>query len=138
MNILGLSCFYHDAGVALLRDGLPVAASSEELFSRKKHDSDFPVNTIRYVLREGGITAQQLDGVIFYDKPLMKFDRLLRYQVENFPRSYRQFVDSMPRYIATRLRLPKLLAEHFDYHREPRSSRRHLRRRAVDQQGAAA
>ncbi|MCK6517137.1 carbamoyltransferase [Myxococcota bacterium] len=126
MNILGLSCFYHDAGVALLRDGLPVAASSEELFSRKKHDSDFPVNTIRYVLREGGITAQQLDGVIFYDKPLMKFDRLLRYQVENFPRSYRQFVDSMPRYIATRLRLPKLLAEHFDYHGPVLYSEHHL------------
>ncbi|MCB9758708.1 MAG: carbamoyltransferase [Alphaproteobacteria bacterium] len=115
MNILGLSCFYHDAAACLLRDGHTVAAAAEASFTRVKHDSDFPVNAIRYALAEAGLSANQLDAVVFYDKPLMKFDRLLRYQVENFPRTFSTFVDSMPRWIATKLRLPKLLRQELGY-----------------------
>ena len=115
MYILGLSCFYHDAAACLLKDGVPIAASDQQAFSRKKHDSDFPVQAIRFCLDQAGITAQQLDAVAFYDKPLMKFDRLLRYQLHHFPSTYRTFVDAMPRWIATKLRLPKCLKDHFDY-----------------------
>lgn len=115
MYILGLSCFYHDAAACLLKDGVPIASSDQQAFSRKKHDSDFPVQAIRFCLEQAGITAQQLDAVAFYDKPLMKFDRLLRYQLHHFPSTYRTFVDAMPRWIATKLRLPKCLKDHFDY-----------------------
>ena len=68
-HILGISCFYHDSAAALLRDGVVVAACQEERLSRKKHDSDFPAHAVRYVLKEAGITADQLDAVGFYDKP---------------------------------------------------------------------
>lgn len=126
MYILGLSCFYHDAAACLLKDGVPVAAASEESFSRKKHDSDFPSRAIRFCLEQAGIGAAALDAVIFYDKPLVKFDRLLRYQVDSFPRSFRTFVDSMPRWVATRLRLPRQMSEHFDYHGPVLYSEHHL------------
>ncbi|MCP4809772.1 MAG: carbamoyltransferase [Proteobacteria bacterium] len=115
MYILGLSCFYHDAAACLLKDGVPIAASDQQAFSRKKHDSDFPVQAIRFCLETAGITADQLDAVAFYDKPLMKFDRLLRYQLHHFPSTYRTFVDAMPRWIATKLRLPKCLKDNFGY-----------------------
>ena len=115
MYTLGLSCFYHDAAAALLKDGVPVAACDEQAFSRKKHDSDFPRQAIRFCLEEAGITIDQVDAVAFYDKPLMKFDRLLRYQVHHFPSTFRTFVDAMPRWIATKLRLPKCLKDEFGY-----------------------
>ena len=75
--VLGISCFYHDAAAALLKDGVVIAAGQEERFSRKKHDSDFPARAIRYVLHEAGIGPEQLDAVGFYDKPLLKFERML-------------------------------------------------------------
>ena len=78
MYILGVSCFYHDAAAALLHDGDLVAASEEERFSRKKHDSGFPKHAIEFCLRQAGITAADLDYVVFYEKPLLKFDRILR------------------------------------------------------------
>jgi carbamoyltransferase len=115
MYILGLSCFYHDSGACLLKDGVPVAAGNEERFTRKKHDSDFPTQSIRFCLRQAGITMKDVDAVGFYDKPLLKFDRLLRYQLEHFPSTFSTFVDAMPRWIATKLRLPKMLREEFDY-----------------------
>src|SRR5262249_20899831 len=76
-HVLGISCFYHDAAAALLRDGEVVAACQEERLSRKKHDSDFPSRAVKYVLREAGIGPEQLDAVGFYDKPLLKFERML-------------------------------------------------------------
>ena len=115
MHILGLSCFYHDAAVCLLREGVPIAAASEQAFTRKKHDSDFPVQGIRWALKQAGIRADQIDAVAFYDKPLLKFDRLLRYQMEHFPGSFKSFVDSMPRWMGTRLRLRKMLQEEIGF-----------------------
>lgn len=115
MHILGLSCFYHDAAACLISDGVPVAAASQQAFSRIKHDSDFPVQSIRYCLEQAGIRPDQIDAVAFYDKPLKKFDRLLRYQLHDFPGSFKGFVDSMPRWIATRLRLAKLLKSEVGY-----------------------
>ena len=75
--ILGISAFYHDSAAALLVDGEVVAAAQEERFTRKKHDFEFPVHAIRYCLDEAGLTPEQLDYVGFYDKPFLKFERLL-------------------------------------------------------------
>lgn len=74
---LGISCFYHDAAAALVRDGDIVAAAQEERFTRRKYDPSFPINSIRYVLEEAGISVNDLDSVVFYDKPLLGFDRLI-------------------------------------------------------------
>src|SRR3954467_9950882 len=76
-RILGLSAFYHDSAAALVIDGEIIAAAQEERFTRIKHDHEFPPHAVDYCLREAGITADQLDHVVFYDKPLLKFDRLL-------------------------------------------------------------
>ena len=77
MNILGISAFYHDSAAALLRDGEIVAAAQEERFSRKKHDARFPKHATEYCLAERGISLKDLDYIVFYDKPLVKFERLL-------------------------------------------------------------
>ena len=91
MNILGISCFYHDAAAALLVDGRLVAAAEEERFSRKKHDSEFPLRAIHFCLGTGGITAGDLDYVVFYEKPLTKFERILQSVLGAYPRSLRLF-----------------------------------------------
>ena len=77
MHILGISAFYHDSAACLIRDGEIIAAAQEERFSREKHDPGFPVNAINYCLSEAKISAEKLDCVAFYDKPLLKFDRLM-------------------------------------------------------------
>jgi len=95
MDILGLSCFYHDAAAVLLRDGVLVAAAEEERFSRTKHDSSFPTRAIDFCLAEGGISARDLDYVVFYEKPFPKFDRILMTAFQTFPRSWRTFGEAM-------------------------------------------
>ncbi|MCU0497903.1 MAG: carbamoyltransferase [Anaerolineae bacterium] len=87
MYILGISCFYHDAAAALIRDGELVAASMEERFSRKKHDNNYPTQAIEFCLRQAGIKAQDLDYVVFYEKPLLKFERILLTTLNTFPES---------------------------------------------------
>jgi carbamoyltransferase len=77
MNIIGISAFYHDSAACLVRDGDIVAATQEERFTRKKHDPDFPRQAINYCLLEGGITIETMDYVAFYEKPLIKFERIL-------------------------------------------------------------
>ena len=77
MNILGISAFYHDSAACLVRDGEIIAAAQEERFTRKKHDHNFPENAINYCLSEAGIDGKSLDIVAFYDKPFLKFERLL-------------------------------------------------------------
>ena len=88
MNILGISCYYHDSAAALLQDGMLVAAAEEERFSRKKHDSSFPIYAIDFCLRQAEITGQDLDYVVFYEKPLLKFERILLTTLQTFPKSY--------------------------------------------------
>ncbi|MBI4317857.1 MAG: carbamoyltransferase [Chloroflexi bacterium] len=95
MNILGVSCYYHDAAAALLQDGLLVAAAEEERFSRKKHDAGFPTNAIDFCLRLGGITGADLDYVVFYEKPMVKFERILMTNLGTFPRSWKVFREAM-------------------------------------------
>jgi len=115
MYILGLSCFYHDSAACLLADGVPVGAASEQVFTRNKHDPDFPIHAIRWLLEEAGISPQQIDAVAFYDKPLWKFERMLLSHISTFPKSFPQFVRGMPSWFATKLRLDKLLKDELDY-----------------------
>ena len=95
MYILGISCYYHDAAAALIKDGRLIAASEEERFSRKKHDSSYPAQAIQFCLEEAGITTKDLDYVVFYEKPLKKFERILLSVLQGFPRSYGVFRESM-------------------------------------------
>jgi carbamoyltransferase len=108
-HVLGISCYYHDAAAALLRDGEIVAACQEERLSRKKHDSGFPARAVKYVLREAGIGPEQLDAVGFYDKPLLKFERMLSTYVATFPRSFGSFRKAMPLWIHEKLWVPSLI-----------------------------
>jgi carbamoyltransferase len=95
MNILGVSCYYHDAAAALIQDGMLVAAAEEERFSRKKHDSGFPTHAIWFCLEQAGIDPGDLDYVVFYEKPLVKFERILTTAVSTFPRSAGMFREAM-------------------------------------------
>jgi carbamoyltransferase len=95
MNILGISCYYHDAAAALLVDGMLVAAAEEERFTRLKHDHSFPINAINFCLGFAQITAQELDYVVFYEKPLVKFERILQTTLSTFPKSWGVFRESM-------------------------------------------
>jgi carbamoyltransferase len=96
MNILGLSAFYHDSAAALVRDGEVIAAAQEERFSRKRHDSDFPAHAVDYCLAAGGITIKDVDHVVFYDKPFLKFERLLETYLAFAPRGFRSFAKAIP------------------------------------------
>ena len=96
MNILGISAFYHDSAAALVRDGDIVAAAQEERFTRKRHDERFPENAARYCLEAGGISAGDLDALVFYEKPLLKFERLLETYVAFAPRGLFSFFRAMP------------------------------------------
>ena len=95
MNVLGISCYYHDAAAALLRDGQLVAAAEEERFSRKKHDYDFPQTAIDFCLESGGIQGRDVDYVAFFEKPFRKFDRILMTALQTYPKSYKVFRESM-------------------------------------------
>jgi carbamoyltransferase len=103
MNILGISCYFHDASAALLREGQLVAAAEEERFSRVKHDFDFPERAIRFCLDRAGLTAHDLDYVAFFEKPFIKFDRILQTVFATVPRSGRVFRDSMTAWLLDKL-----------------------------------
>jgi carbamoyltransferase len=108
-HVLGISCYYHDSAAALLRDGEVIAACQEERLSRKKHDSRFPSRAVKYVLREGGIGPEELDAVGFYDKPLLKFERMLSTYVATFPRSFGSFRKAIPLWLHEKLWVPSLV-----------------------------
>src|SRR5712672_3146991 len=105
--ILGISAFYHDSAAALVVDGEVVAAAQEERFTRKKHDHRFPASAIEYCLKQAGLQADQLDYVGFYDKPLLKFERLLETYLSYAPRGFRSFVRAMPVWLRDKLYLPR-------------------------------
>lgn len=108
-SILGLSAFYHDSAACLIVDGNIVAAAQEERFSRKKHDERFPKLAVEYCLSEAGITPEQLNYVAFYDKPLLKFDRLLETYLGFAPAGFGSFVKAMPVWLKDKLYLPKTM-----------------------------
>ena len=103
MYNLGISCYYHDSAAALLKDGHVIAAVEEERFSRKKFDDDFPKEAIKWCLKESGISPSELTSVAFYDKPVLKFDRLLDNYIAVAPRGLRSFIDIIPKWIHKRL-----------------------------------
>ena len=109
MNILGISAFYHDSAACLVQDGVIVAAAQEERFTRKKHDYNFPQNAVDFCLERGGITAEELDLVTFYDKPLLKFDRLLETYLSYAPRGFKLFLMGMPLWLKQKLHTPREL-----------------------------
>ena len=109
MNILGISAYYHDAAAALVSEGRLIAAAQEERFTRKKHDPSFPRHAIRYCLREGGVPLSRLDYVVFYEKPLVKFERLLETYLGFAPRGLQSFLSSMPVWLKEKLFLKKIL-----------------------------
>jgi carbamoyltransferase len=106
MNVLGISAFYHDAAAALVRDGVIVAAAQEERFTRKKHDDRFPINAIAYCLRAGGVERDGIDAVVFYDKPIATFVRLLRTYFRVGASGYPSFRQAMPIWIREKLWIP--------------------------------
>jgi carbamoyltransferase len=115
MNILGISCYYHDAAAALLRSGHLVAAAHEERFTRKRHDPDFPQRATEYCLAEAGIGVNDLDYVVFYDKPLVKFERILATYLATFPRSLPSFTKAIPVWMKEKLWVPQRIRKQLDY-----------------------
>jgi carbamoyltransferase len=115
VNILGLSAFYHDSAACLLRDGRILAAAQEERFTRRKHDPAFPRHAVDYCLREAGLTAQQLDLVAFYEKPFLKFDRILHSYLAYAPRGLRSFLMAIPLWIRERIWMKELIKRELDY-----------------------
>src|ERR1041385_7362289 len=113
-SILGISAFYHDSAAALMVDGEIVAAAQEERFTRIKHDHNFPKQAVAYCLREAGLTPEQLDYVVFYDKPLLKFDRLLETYLAFAPAGLQSFMMAMPLWLKTKLHLPREIRKALD------------------------
>lgn len=115
MYILGISCYYHDAAAAIIKDGVLIAAAQEERFTRKKHDYNFPVNAIQYCLKEAGISSKKLDYVGFYDKPLLKFERILSTYIATFPKSLQSFLTALPLWIKEKLWIRQLIKKELSY-----------------------
>ena len=128
MNILGISAFYHDSAACLVRDGEIIAAAQEERFTRKKHDASFPKKAVEFCLKQGGIRTSDLDYVGFYDKPFVKFERILETYLGIAPKGLRQYLSAMPVWLKDKLRTranirkdldykgPVLFAEHHESH----------------------
>jgi len=116
MIILGISCFYHDAAACVLKDGKIVAAAAEERFTRKKHDNSFPKNAILFCLDYLGIAMNEVDVVAFYEKPIIKFERIISQHLQHFPKSRKVFIDTMGSWLTEKLRIKELLSDEFFYH----------------------
>ncbi len=114
-TILGISAFYHDSAACLLRDGEIVAAAQEERFTRKKHDFSFPRHAITYCLQEAGLETSELDYVAFYDKPLLKFERILETYLAIAPRGFRTFVKAVPLWLKQKLWIRNLIQEELNF-----------------------
>ncbi len=134
MYILGISAFYHDSAACLLKDGEIIAAAQEERFTRKKHDADFPHHAIQYCLKETGIVAKDLNNVVFYEKPFVKFERLLETYLAFAPKGFTSFAKAMPVWIKDKLfqksvlikKLKSTLGESVDYRELLLFSEHHL------------
>ena len=116
--ILGISAYYHDSAAALLRDGEIFAAAQEERFTRKKHDSGFPLKAVEYCLREAGITPNDLTHVVFYEKPFNKFERILETYLSISPRGLTQYLQAMPLWLTQRLWMGDDIGKELDYEGE--------------------
>ena len=126
MNILGVSCFYHDSAACLIKDGKIIAAASEERFNRKKNSSDFPIQTINFCLQKGNLTAYDIDYLVFYEKPFLKFSRVILGHLRSFPYSIRNFLDTMPHWLQDRLIMPLVFSQELGYQGKTLFIKHHL------------
>ncbi len=115
MHILGISCFYHDSAACLVRDGIILAAAQEERFTRKKHDPRFPRKAVKYCLKEAGLDIHGIDYVVFYDKPLLTFERLLMSYLTVAPKGLRSWLEAMPLWLGQKLHIPKVIRQEIGY-----------------------
>ena len=115
-KILGISAFYHDSAAALIIDGKIVAAAQEERFTRKKHDSSYPFHAVEFVLKFSGFKLSEIDHVVFYEKPFLKFERLLETYVALAPSGFKQFTKSMPAWLREKLFQKNLLMKLLNQH----------------------
>ncbi len=115
MNILGISCYYHDSSVCLLQSGKVTAAAAEERFTRVKHDTSFPENAVSFCLKKGGISINDVDYIAFYEKPILKFERVLSQSIEGFPKTAKIFLKSMPSWFTEKLRIPQITKKTLQY-----------------------
>lgn len=118
MYILGISCFYHESAACLIKDGRVIAASAEERFSRKKHDSEFPHLAVEFCLKQAGISAKDLDHVVYYEKPFWKFDRILRSTFASYPQTSRLFAKAMITWISDKLWVRSIICEELKVSRD--------------------
>lgn len=115
MNILGISAFYHDSAACLVRDGKIAAAAQEERFTRKKHDFEFPRNAVKFCLESNGLTMKDVDYVVFYDKPVLKFERLLQTYLTTAPKGFTSYAKAMPLWLKEKLWIPETIKNELDY-----------------------
>jgi carbamoyltransferase len=109
MRVLGISAWYHDSAAAIVVDGNIIAAAQEERFTRKKHDPEFPINAVQYCLKEAGLEGNEIDHVVFYDKPFLKFDRLIETYLSFAPLGFKAFATSLPVWLKDKLFQKKIL-----------------------------
>lgn len=115
MIIIGLSCYYHDSAACIIKDGKIVAAVAEERLTRKKHDNNFPLESIKYCLDSLGISMNEVDLVAFYEKPLIKFERIMTQHLDQFPRNYKQFLETIGPWFGSRIQVKKTLETELHY-----------------------
>ncbi|MEX2115770.1 MAG: carbamoyltransferase [Bacteroidota bacterium] len=126
MTILGISCFYHDAAAALVRDGVLIAAGQEERFTRQRHDQNFPINAIHYCLDTAGLDPSQVDYIVFYDKPLVKFERILSTYLATFPKGLPSFLKAMPVWLKDKIWIPQTIKKELSYEGEILFTEHHM------------
>ena len=115
MYILGISAYYHDSAACLLKNGKIIAAAQEERFTRKKHDQNFPSNAIKYCLNEAKINASELQIISFYDKPFLKFERILETYLSYAPKGLSSFLKAIPLWIKKKLWIKELIKDELNY-----------------------
>jgi len=115
MKILGISCFYHDSAACLIIDGKIMAAAQEERFTRKKHDASFPKKAIKYCLKEANLKTEDLDLVAFYDKPFLKFERILETYFKYAPKGFASFIKALPAWLKEKLWIPQIIEKELGY-----------------------
>ena len=119
MNILGISAFYHDSAACIIQDGKLIAAVQEERFTRKKHDQSFPIHSIKYCLETAKISKNELDYISFYDKPILKFERILETYLQYAPLGIQSFLKAMPLWIKKKIWIKELIKRELNYFLEP-------------------
>lgn len=118
MKILGISCYYHDSSAALLIDGKVVSAVAEERFTRKKHDSSFPINALNFCLSENNLTIEDIDYVAFYEKPVLKFERFLKFITAGFPKTFWQFISFAPSWLKEKILILQTIRKKLKYKKQ--------------------